>query len=74
MKPLTDHDQQILSEALAYAVALIDALPVNEQLKSDQADMKRLLDDLAASDHELEYLQGRARQHLQSLRRGKSAR
>jgi hypothetical protein len=43
---VTGRDRYIITQALAYAIAVIDRLPPDWQESSDLADMKRLLEHL----------------------------
>jgi hypothetical protein len=57
-------DKHIVLTALAYAVAAIEQLPARRQAGSDLVDMKRMLEEMAPSDVELEMYAGSARRHL----------
>ena len=61
MAQFKDHDLHLVKKALAIAVLAIERQPGPFQSASDQADMKALLDQLIASDVELEHLARAAR-------------
>jgi hypothetical protein len=44
MKGVTDHDDEIIMKALAYAIEAIERLPPRWRRTSDQEDMIRLLE------------------------------
>lgn len=61
-------DAHVIASALAYAIAVIDALPRQFAALSDQADMKKMLDDMIAQDSELARYIERSRKHIEALR------
>lgn len=61
-------DAHIIASALAYAVAVIDALPRELAAQSDQADMKAMLGDMISQDSELARYIDRSRKHIEALR------
>jgi len=61
MAQFKDRDLHLVKKALAIAVLAIERQPGPFQSASDQADMKALLDQLIASDVELEHLARAAR-------------
>ncbi len=58
MTDVTGRDRHIITKALAYAIETISVLPERDQERSDQADMKRLLEAMVDSDIELQTLLG----------------
>jgi hypothetical protein len=54
MAELTERDLQLIKKALAIAVLAIERQPGRFPSKSDQRDMKALLDALIQNDTELE--------------------
>jgi hypothetical protein len=64
---ITGRDGFILVQALAYAIALIDALPLQHRPLTNQRDMKRLLDHMLANPRDVAILQGEAQRRVKLL-------
>ncbi len=64
MTDITGRDGYIVAKALAYAIEAIDQLPEERREEGDQADMKRLLDQMVSSDRRLAELVRGVRAHM----------